>query len=110
MKTLSYARIFFASMSILLVLAMAVSVTAASLNDYWTGRADWKFVNKWSENDLGGGDTLLDGLHIEVVGNDWYLFTRKLFSDNKLGTEVRHSTNQGWSWSSPGSGTVIVFG
>ena len=38
MKTLSYARIFFASMSILLVLAMAVSVTAASLNDYWTGK------------------------------------------------------------------------
>ena len=106
MKKLRYICIFGVCIYFLFLLIMPnIATASASLNDYWTGRADWKFVNKWSENDLGGGDTLLDGLHIEVVGNDWYLFTRKTFSENKLGTEVRRSTNQGWSWSSPETGT-----
>ncbi len=86
---------------LLLVLMMADSVTASVLlNDYWIGQADWKYIRKWTEQELGS-DTSLDGIHIAVIENDWYLFTRKMFPENKMGTEVRHSANQGWSWSTP---------
>ena len=93
---------FFVWVATLLMLTMAdIAAASASLNDYWIGQADWKLLNKWSENDLGGGDTTTDGIHIAVVGNDWYLFTRKTFPGNAMGTEVRHSSNQGWNWSAP---------
>lgn len=92
MKKYGFACIFFAGVCAAFLLAMMeTAVASASLNDYWIGNADWKFVRKWSLNDLGGA-TELDGIHIEVEGNDWYLFTRKMVSGGKMGTEVRHAT------------------
>ena len=104
-----FSCILFAKVSVIFLLTVPESVAApASLNDYWNGKADWKYVTSWSESSLGGY-TLIDGIHIEVVVNDWYLFTRKTFPEAKLGTEVRHSANQGWSWSTPESGTPCEY-
>ncbi len=103
MKKLICSCIFFVSISAVLLLTMADAASAAaSLNEYWDGHADWKYVTRWTESSLGS-DTLLDGIHIEVVGNDWYLFTRTepFFPESKWGTEVRRSTNKGLSWGEP---------
>ena len=78
MRTYLLSCIFFAGVWVIFLLTVPESVAAsASLNDYWNGKADWKYVTKWTESSLGS-DTLLDGIYIEVVGNDWYFFTRKM--------------------------------
>lgn len=92
----------FAGVSVIFLLTEVKSFAAASLNDYWHGKADWKYITRWSENSLGG-HTLIDGIHIEVVGNDWYLFTRTQPYPGwpKWGTEVRRSTDKGLNWGNP---------
>lgn len=78
MKKQIFSSIFCVSIYTVFLLTIEDTASAsASLNDYWNGKADWKFVTRWTESSFGGG-TLLDGIHIEVVGNDWYLFTRKM--------------------------------
>ncbi|MBI2404946.1 hypothetical protein HYV22_02090 [Candidatus Gottesmanbacteria bacterium] len=92
------------------------AVPAVTLEDYWQGKAEWKLYNKmlftnagwvdFNTNPLGHGA----GTHIEVVGDIWYLFTRKYYDPKyqdpsyecgfqRLGATVRKSLDQGKTWS-----------
>ncbi len=81
------------------------------LGDLWTGRATLVLDKKWTSASLdrpGGGGYA--GTHVEVVGDTWYLFNRRIYPDaceghgpdvHRLGTEVRASTDRGASWGPP---------
>ena len=63
MKKYILSCILFVSISTVVVLTMADADAAATLNDYWNGNADWKYVTHWPENSFGG-ETWIDGVHM----------------------------------------------
>lgn len=81
---------------------------AATMNDYWQGKAEWKLVNKLTIGNTGWDYGYGAGAHINIVGNNWYLFGRKVAGAQgscpygiPAGTEVRKSTDGGLTWSAP---------
>lgn len=81
-----------------------------TLADYWAGNAEWKLVEDYTKLRLvtKEGDYVGAGTQIVPVGDTWYLFSRQVLSEkcedginNKLGTNVRISTNKGLTWSNP---------
>lgn len=85
---------------------------AATLGDYWRGRAAWRLVRLYP---LLPGGPWGEGAHIFVHGGDWYLFSRKRGDTpprgcpngvDWMGTEVRRSSDRGLSWSPPA--TVVA--
>jgi hypothetical protein len=87
------------------------SETPATLDDFWNGRASWKFLRGWTLATTGWTYGYAAGAHLEVRGDTWYLFGRKVhwgehfadctFFPDALGTEVRRSTDKGVTWSDP---------
>lgn len=82
---------------------------SASLSDYWQGKADWKLINKFTLANTGWDYGYGAGAHINIVGNNWYLFGRKYWwnqgtdcpGGQAMGTVVRKSTDGGLTWSAP---------
>jgi hypothetical protein len=74
---------------------------AATLADYWAGRARWELAAKWT------GELDASGAHIEIVGDSWYLFNRGRVGGTcpdgefRVGVQVRESTDRGRTWSEP---------
>jgi hypothetical protein len=85
--------------------------TAASLEDYWNGNAEWVYHSKFSEAQQNGEVAPFDGAHVTIVGSTWYLFQRYwidgvpnqqcVLGINKMLTRVRTSTDKGLTWSAP---------
>lgn len=50
----------------------------ATLDDYWNGRASWKFVRAWTLATTGWTYGYGAGAHLEIRGDTWYLFSRKV--------------------------------
>lgn len=91
-----------------------IRTSTATLEDYWNGKAEWKLYQKmpftntgWVNNPIGHGA----GTHIEVVGDTWYLFSRKYYPSGyngcdtppdspPMGATVRKSLDKGKTWSS----------
>gem|GEM_PF-1370868 len=83
----------------------------SALNDFWQGKASWKFVKSLTLENTGWPYGFGAGTHVEVVGDTWYLFSRKVnwgdkpaycpFLAETLGTEVRKSKDNGATWSAP---------
>jgi len=82
----------------------------ATLQDYWEGKAEWKLVRKLDMASTGWAYGFGAGAHIEIVGNIWYLFSRKYYSQSEKpsycnnvfsGIEVRKSLDGGKTWSQP---------
>lgn len=117
--------------SVLLLLALVLTLTpvlfrsttasaatgtggAASMQDYWDGRANWVYQRKLSDTDTGQSETYT-GAHVTIVGRTWYLFDRVnyvgrsncafnapgTFNGKPIGIQVRSSINQGATWSAP---------
>ncbi|MFN8524941.1 MAG: hypothetical protein U0821_17745 [Chloroflexota bacterium] len=89
----------------------AAATAAATLDDYWNGRAEWQYVRKL-ENPAGAPLPFPDGAHIAVLDENWYLFGREYVSTDpdlpcgsyprwRLGVTVRKSTDRGETWSDP---------
>lgn len=82
-----------------------------TLTDYWNGKAVFKFTNKFTQETTQWPAGFDAGVHVEVVGNVWYLFTRKIDWGNKpsycqnvnetMHMEVRKSMDEGKIWSDP---------
>src|SRR5690349_13908168 len=52
--------------------------TTATLNDYWSGKAQWILQNKLTEASTSWPHGF-ESSHIEVVNGTWYLFSRKYY-------------------------------
>lgn len=78
----------------------------STINDYWNGKAEWKLTNKLTLQNTGWSYGFGAGAHVEIVGDNWYLFSRKIYDPppecgpEKLGTTVRKSSDQGKTWGS----------
>lgn len=83
--------------------------SSPTITDYWNGKAQFVFTQKLTGDDPqweGGSDA---GVHFEIEGNTWYLFTRQVHWGNKpiycpsetLSMEVRKSEDGGKTWSIP---------
>ncbi|HHH14147.1 MAG TPA: exo-alpha-sialidase, partial [candidate division WWE3 bacterium] len=87
----------------------SVFAKGATLEDYWNGNANFKYINKFSFPTSGGNawKSLNFGMDIKVVGNTWYLFTREYGFASKPSycsrdfarLVVRTSTDRGRTWS-----------
>lgn len=95
----------------------AVHANAPTLDDYWLGKARWQYLRSFTTNGTGWTSGFNAGTRMVVVGNAWYLFTRKVNWSDKpsycststvitMDTEVRKSTDQGRTWSA--SVTVVA--
>lgn len=79
----------------------------ATLADYWQGSARFRLEGKLTLASTGWPYGYGAGSHIEVVGDTWYLFSRKVHWGDKpptcpfekLSTEVRASKDHGKTWS-----------
>lgn len=107
MRNLTFAVVF--SLGLLFYLPSS-SFAAATMNDFWQGKAEWKLVNKITIGETGWDYGFQAGAHITPVGNTWYLFGRKYWPKGGVncagaaapsGTVVRKSTDQGKTWSEP---------
>lgn len=88
----------------------ATQTAPATLQDYWSGNAEWRSFRTLSVNQTNP-DIYADGSKVKAIGNIWYLFYRKVSqapSGQCSGTGgvqiallVRKSTDQGASWSGP---------
>ena len=93
-----------AVLGICLSASQLVMAQAATMQDYWSGNAQWEFERKRTFNEP---DWQFDSSIMRVVGNDWYLFSRSIESkpgcpgDVALGVKVRKSSDRGASWTSP---------
>ncbi len=83
-----------------------------TLDDYWNGRARWKFLRKLTPANTGWSGSYMAGVHIEAANGVWYMFSRSYHSvpagvdcgplgTTALGTVVRVSTDEGQTWSAP---------
>jgi len=91
--------------------AKANDYSPATLDDYWQGKAAWKFLRKLTLANTGWSYGYGAGAHLEIVNGVWYLFSRKVnwgdkpnycsFMNETLGTEVRKSLDKGETWSQP---------
>ena len=90
-------------------------VQAASLQDYWQGKASFKLLNKFSFPTDGKNSwkALNTGMDLKVVGDTWYLFTREYGFKPKPSyckydyarLVVRYSKDKGKTWSKK---TVVI--
>jgi hypothetical protein len=93
--------------------SVASAQVPATMADYWAGNARWEFVNKRTFNDPAWQ---FDSSTVTAVGNDWYLYSRTISANAacpggvQLGTQVRKSSNQGASWTSPVTALTPVPG
>lgn len=81
-----------------------------TVTDFWNGNAELKFAFKITSNSLPSLPGINAGVHMEVIGNTWYLFTRKVDWGNKpsycpnnetMHLQVRKSTDNGKTWNQP---------
>jgi hypothetical protein len=89
--------------------------SAPGFADLWSGRASLVLDKKWTSASLGAPDgSAYAAEHIEVVGNTWYLFNRRIIDQTcgrhgpgfrQMATQVRSSTDRGATWGPP---TTIV--
>lgn len=100
------------------------TTTIPTMQDYWSGRADWKLTQKITRNTPYWklDPDFVGGTQIVPVGNTWYLFSRKSYYSDRnqgvspncqnhlplgngawvsMGTVVRSSIDKGASWSDP---------
>jgi hypothetical protein len=81
------------------------------LGDLWSGGAELVLDKKWTFASLGErGGGAVSGAHVEVVGDTWYLFSRRTYragcpgqggNSRQMGTQVRLSTDRGANWGPP---------
>ena len=78
-----------------------------TMADYWSGTAHWKFDRKLTWSGMGQ-QGVYDGSSLKIIGTTWYLFDRLVHTElpacalsSPLGTQVRKSTDQGYTWSTP---------
>ena len=84
--------------------------TAATMDDFWNGNADWVYQGKdsWASTGVEG---YYEGSDIEVMSDGtWYLFNRNttvnalctnLGGGKQMGIQVRKSTDKGITWTAP---------
>jgi hypothetical protein len=78
----------------------------ATLADYWAGNARWALARKLTGTDLAQ-DAFASGVHMEIVGDRWYLFNRGPAGGScpdgelRVGVQVRESRDRGATWSPP---------
>ncbi len=81
-----------------------------TITDFWNQKAEFKYSFKLTAAGTGWPSGFTGGAHVEVVGNDWYLFTRKVnwgmkpeychgIIDDTLSMEIRKSSDEGRTWS-----------
>lgn len=93
-----------------LLMGRSVLALEPTVTDFWNGKAEFDFSFKLTETNMGLLTGSEGGVHIEVMDNNWYLFTRKVNWDDKpvycggketMTTEVRKSTDFGKTWNIP---------
>lgn len=103
-KLLGYTTCVLLAASGLMTSKDAFAQAPATMADYWAGNAKWELTNKRA---LNTAEWEFESSTIRVVGNVWYLFSRTIQPHAscpqgvELGMQVRKSSNQGASWSSP---------
>ena len=78
----------------------AVGNSPATMADYWSGKARWEFIRKYTIANTGWNGGFMAGDQVYILNGNWYLFSRKVVS-GILTTEVRKSIDEGASWSAP---------
>jgi len=86
----------------------AFAQTPATLNDYWSGNAQWDFVRKWTPVNSGAMSNVSS--HISIVNGTWYMFVREFVNGgvqctsaktqgiSQLGMRAYRSTDKGMTW------------
>ncbi|MEA3354867.1 MAG: hypothetical protein U9Q63_00055 [Patescibacteria group bacterium] len=79
-----------------------------TITDYWKGKAEFKFIQEIVQDNSLWPAGFEGSAHVEVVGDTWYLFHRKVNWDSKpsycsisMNLVVQSSTDNGISWSNP---------
>ena len=80
-----------------------------TITDFWNQKAEFKYSFSLTEANVGWTSGFDAGVHVEIVGSDWFLFTRHVLwgeahpdcSQEKMYTEIRKSSDQGKTWSQP---------
>lgn len=115
MKKIFIAIILFAILLLLKPFGnIQAQSTPATLADYWAGKAQWKFVRKWTLTSTQWSYGYGAEARIKIIGNTWYLFARKYYWNTPspdyckfdanyrlMGVEVRKSADRGQTWSDP---------